>query len=285
MSMAAFGGDGGHVAAEVVMLRTHDPKHTGSFLVLEGLDDVKFWKPRCYNDCLLVDGNGKGNVVRGLRRLDEIGVKGALGVVDSNHDYLAGKALPSSNLVATDAHDLECLLCRSSALDAVLAKFGDQDKISRFADEHGMDVRAALLDRGLVFGRIRWAVSELEPGIRLPNVRHFVEKRTWALNDEGLVRETAKLNDGVDANAIRCRIDALPPADPWHVVRRHDLVLLLVVGLREVLGTLPSTKGVGDIADALRRKMSLEDLKATRLWHDMRQWESSNEPFLVLSDS
>ena len=280
--MATVLGTDGHVAAEVKMLRG---QHAGSFLVVEGSDDIKFWKTRCHDDCWLIDGKGKPNVVLGLQRLDEIGFDRALGVVDSNHDHLVSASLPSANLVATDAHDLECLLCRSSALDAVLAKFGDQDKISRFADEHGKDVRAALLDRGLVFGRIRWAVSELEPGIRLPNVRHFVEKRTWALNDEGLVRETAKLNDGVDANAIRCRIDALPPADPWHVVRGHDLVLLLVIGLREVLGTLPSTKGVGDIADALRRKMSLEDLKATRLWHDMRQWESSNEPFLVLSHS
>ena len=282
MSMAVVGETQSHVVAEIKLRRT---LHDGSFLVLEGADDLRFWMTRCHKNCRLIDGNGKNNVILGMQRLDEIEFEGALGVVDSNHDHLAKKPLLSDNLVATDAHDLECLLCRSSALDAVLAKFGDQDKISRFADEHGKDVRAALLDRGLVFGRIRWAVSELEPGIRLPNVRHFVEKRTWALNDEGLVRETAKLNDGVDANAIRCLIDALPPADPWHVVRGHDLVLLLVIGLREVLGTLPSTKGVGDIADALRRKMSLEDLKTTRLWHDMRQWESSNEPFLVLSHS
>ena len=280
MSMAVVGGTQGHVVAEVKMRRT---LHAGSFLVLEGSDDLRFWRTRCHDSCSLIDGNGKKNVVIGLRRLDEIRFVGALGVVDSNHDHLAGKALPSTNLVATDAHDLECLLCRSPALDAVLAEFDDQEKISRFAHEHGMDVRAALLDRGLVFGRLRWAALELERGIGLPDIRRFVEEKAWAVDEDELIYVTAKSNEGVDANMIRHRIDALPPADPWHVVRGHDLLELLKIGLRTALGDLPSTKGVKDIAQALRLAMRSEDLRNTGLWRDMRQWEHLNEPFLVLA--
>ena len=118
--MPIIGGKQNHVVAEIKMRRT---QHAGSFLVLEGLDDLRFWRSRCDGDCRLIDGRGKKNVVLGVRRLDEISFKGALGVVDSNYDYLAGVPLESNNLLATDAHDLECLLCRSSALDAVLAEY------------------------------------------------------------------------------------------------------------------------------------------------------------------
>ena len=280
MSMVAVGRTQSHVVAEVKMRRTH---HDGSFLVLEGSDDLRFWMTRCHDSCRLIDGNGKNNVILGLRRLDEIEFRGVLGVVDSNHDYLTEKPLPSTNLVATDAHDLECLLCRSSALDAVLAEFGDQEKIRRFSREHDMHVRAALLDRGLVFGRLRWAVSELDPSIGLPDIRRFVEEKAWAVDEDGLLDETAKSSEGVDANTIRSRINALPPADPWHVVRGHDLLQLLRIGLRTILGDLPSNKGVKDIAQALRLAMPSADLHATGLWRNMRHWEHSNEPYLVLA--
>lgn len=267
------------VAAEVKMRRT---LHAGSFMVLEGSDDLRFWTTRCHHDCRLIDGNGKQNVLIGLRRLDEIGFEGALGVVDSNHDYLADIPLGSNNLVATDAHDLECMLCRSSALDAVLVELGDHEKIGRFGRAHG-EVRTALLDRGLVFGRVRWAVRELRPSWRLPALRRFVDEKSWVVDEDGLIETTASMNEAMSASVLRRRVADLPRADPWHVVRGHDLLEILRVGLRNVLGNLPATVGVKEIARALRLAMKPADLQSTQLWQDMQRWERLNEPFLVLA--
>ena len=272
------GGRQNHVVAEVKMRRT---QHAGSFLVLEGLDDVRFWSTRSHTDCRLIDGNGKPNVVLGLRRLDETGFGGALGVVDSNYDYLAGKPLGSNNLLATDAHDLECMLCRSSALDKVLAEFGSDEKIGRFGQSAG--VRTALLERGLVFGRLRWAAQRLEAGLRLPAMRAFVDEKSWSVDEDGLVHRAADLNDGVEASALRHHIADLPPADPWHVVHGHDLLEILRVGLRSVLGDLRASVGVKEIARALRLAMPVADLQSTQLWQDMRQWERFNKPYFVLA--
>lgn len=120
------------IVAEIKMRRT---QYDGSFLVVEGKDDLRFWKPRRHGDCRLIDGGGKNNVVRSLIRLDEINCRGVLGLVDSNHDHLFGVPLASANLVATDAHDLECLLCKSAALESVLAEHGDADRVDRFEQE------------------------------------------------------------------------------------------------------------------------------------------------------
>ena len=269
------------LVAEIKMRRT---LHDGSFLVVEGKDDERFWKPRCHDSCRLIDGKGKPNVVHGLERLDEINFQGALGVVDSNHDHLQGVPLPSANLVATDAHDLECLLCRSPALERVLAEYGDADKIARFEQGHGMDVRTALLDRGLVFGRLRWVARRFEPNLRLRdvNLRRFISESAWIVDDKELIRAVASSNAQVDAQALRHEITQLPPKDPWHVVQGHDLIEILRIGLRRVLGSLQASTGVGAIARVLRQSMETQYLQSTGLWEDMRRWEQSNEPFLVL---
>ena len=278
MVAMTVGGKQSHVVAEVKMRRT---QHAGSFLVLEGLDDVRFWRNRAHEDCRLIDGNGKPDVVGGMRRLDEIGFAGVLGVVDSNYDYLAGVPLESDNLLATDAHDLECLLCRSSALDAVLGEYGDGEKVGRYGQSAG--VRVALLESGLVFGRLRWAAQRFETGLQLPPIRAFLDEKSWSVDEDGLIERVAGMNEGVDTSTLRRQITDLPFADPWHVVHGHDLVQILRIGLRNVLGNLPASIGVKEIASGLRLAMPIADLQSTQLWQDMQRWERLNKPYLVLA--
>ena len=278
MVTMAIGGEQNHVVAEVKMRRT---QHVGSFLVLEGRSDMRFWKSRSHDDCRLIDGKGKPNVVGGLQRLDEIGFAGALGVVDSNYDYLAGVPVESNNVVVTDAHDLECMLCRSSALDAILAEYGCDEKIGRFGGN--ASVREALVERGLVFGRLRWRAQRFETGLRLPPMRAFVDEKSWSVDEDGLIERAAGMNEGAEANVLRREIAGLPPADPWHIVHGHDLVEILRVGLLNVLGNLRTSIGVKEIARGLRLAMPISDLQSTQLWQDMQRWERLNEPYLVLA--
>ena len=270
------------LVAEIKMRRT---QHEGSFLVVEGKDDMRFWKPHSHDSCRRINGGGKNNVIRGLLRLDQLPYKGILGVVDSNLDHLLGKSPQSANLVATDAHDLECLLCKSSALDHVLAELGDDGKIDRFNQSHNTDVRTALLERGLVLGRLRWAARRMEPNIGVSHIvpARFVDESTWTVNDQALIDEMAHHSD-VDAQRLHREITQLPAADPWHVVHGHDLVEILKIGLRRVLGSLRTTIGVEQIAGLLRQSIPPQELQATGLWCHIRRWESRNKPFLVLAD-
>ena len=139
----------------VAEIRMHRMSHDGSFLIVEGKDDERFWTSRRHASCELVDGEGKQNVIGGIQRLDAASFAGVLGIVDSDYDPLNGVDVESESLLATDAHDLECLLCRSSALDKVLAEYGSRPKIERFENEAGADVRTGLLERALIFGRLR----------------------------------------------------------------------------------------------------------------------------------
>lgn len=272
----------GTLVAEIKM---HRMSHDGSFLIVEGKDDERFWTSRRHASCELVDGEGKQNVIGGVQNLNATSFSGVLGIVDSDYDTLDGTSIESNNLLATDAHDLECLLCRSSALDKVLAEYGVPSKIERFENETGADVRTGLLKRALVFGRLKWAATRCHPVIELHGLKipRFVNEETWAV-DSGDVICNKLLDSREDALALMRHIDDLPKTNPWYVVHGHDMIEILKIGLRRTLGEIRSSVGVNQIRGILRAGMSREDLQATKLWTDMRAWETANHPYMVLAN-
>ena len=258
--------------------------HDSAFLLLEGKDDVRFWRSRRHSNCELVDGEGKPNVVGAVQRIDAARIPGALGIVDSDYELPASPRAESDNLLYTDAHDLECLLCRSSALDKVLAEHGDAAKIRRFEHDAGIDVRTALLERALAFGRLRWAVCREQPAIGLHRkiaVPRFMNEETWNVDRERVIRETVS---DADVQVITDRLTRLPEADPWYVAHGHDMVEILRTGLRRVLGNLPARVEAQDVAGLLRAGMSPEALRKTGLGAGVYSWQAANRPYSVLAD-
>lgn len=276
--------DPGTIAAEVRMMRL---VHSGAFLVVEGAADARFWRPRRRGDCEIVDGEGKQNVIGGVRRLDAESFGGVLGIVDDDYDSLRGVDVPARNVVSTDAHDLECMLCRSPALERLLAECGDQSRIRRFEATEGVDVRSALLDRALVFGRLRLAAAlndHLDLDDSVIRVPRFVKEATWRVDGDGLVRAATRGGSPSVRDAVKRCIARLPSADPWRVARGHDVVEILRIGLRRVLGNVGAGVGREWISRILRSSFWPSDLRATTLWKDVRTWEAANVPFRILEN-
>lgn len=268
----------GVLAAEIEM---HRREHTGAFLVVEGNDDRRFWNRRTHPLCEVVDAEGKANVVGGLQRLSSRRVGGVLGLVDSDYDTFSDDHVPPADIVATDAHDLECLLCRSNALDAVLDELGDPAKIEQFRDDTGVEVRQALLERALVFGRVRlaatlWGETDVMPVI---NVTEFLPEETWEVDEEALIAAVAQRSCRTPSE-WGTGIPELRAADPWFVARGHDMVKILRIGLTSVLGKAPPREK--HVAGALRLAMSRQQLESTGLWTGIQQWESANRPYAIL---
>ena len=256
-------------------------EHAGAFLVVEGVTDMRFWRPRRWAECELVNGEGKKNVIGGVRRLDVDSFGGVLGIVDDDCDSLMDVDFGTGNVVRTDGHDLECLLCRSSALEKVLAEYGDESKIGRFERNAGTDVRSALLERALVFGRLRFAVRRNRLDIERSAIRvpRFVDARTWTVDEQGLIRALVKDGSTCDEDVVERCIAQLPVVDPWRVVRGHDMVSILRIGLGRVLGNVGAGIGEEQISSILRSGFTPADLQATTLWADMRAWEAGNRRF------
>ncbi len=273
--------DAGVVASEVIMTRQ---LHSGSFLIVEGEDDYKFWSPRVASGaCELVIGNGKPNVEGALIRLDRGGFQGALGIVDDDFDILEGRSRPSPNLISTDGHDLESMLLRSPALDRLLAEYGKVKKIRKFETIHGGTILEALVERGLEFGRLRWLA--LRGGWSYPfrdrGPDRFLDETTWEVRRDDLHAEIMRTSVFASIEELRAALAALPAADPWSICQGHDLISILRIGLKKVLGDLKSTKGVNDIAAMLRSAFDDQQLHGGYLGSAIRCWESGNQPYRV----
>lgn len=272
----------GDIEAEVLMMRQ---VHDGSFLLVEGVSDMRFWTPRvAKGHCEIVDGNGKPNVIGATLRLDERKFGRVLGVVDDDWETLSGRTLPSANLVATDCHDLECLLLRSPALDGVLAEYGDKGKINRFEDRAGADVRSALLDRGIIIGRIRWLAARHDWAYPFGNkgAQRFIDQSRWRVDVERMHGDVVASGAYPSIERLRAALDALPQVDPWLVCNGHDLVAILLLGLRRVLGNLKASVGVDQLTSVLRVAFEDAELESGQLGRDVRRWERNNQPYRVL---
>ena len=102
-----------------------------------------------------------------------------------------------------------------------------------------------------------------------------LDYRTWQVDRQGLIRVAAA---GLEKELERC-IGRLPKVQPWRLVQGHDVLAILRIGLRNVLGDVCPIVGVSDIARVLRAAGRLE---GTTLLEDIRRWEGANRPYLVL---
>ena len=157
------------------------------------------------------------------------------------------------------------------------------EKIQRFEQQEGVDVRTSLLNRAQIFGRLRWAVQCLGLSIdsQLISVPRFVDDSSWTVDSDKLIRAVqGEISDG---SVLSAQIDSLALPDPWHVARGPDLIELLRIGLKHVLGDLPKTTGYKEISRLLRAAISTEKLKITNFGADIRMWEVRNSPYKVFS--
>ena len=273
----------GAIAAEIKMTRT---VHNGALLIVEGKHDERFWGPRCHLDCNIIDAEGKHNVLGSIQRLDADGITGVFGIVDDDHDSLMNVSSRSANVIATDTHDLECMLVRSSALEFVLAEHGNQRKISAFEAKERCDVRTGLLHRALIFGRVRWIFRKCKISIdwnSLP-VQRFIEVSTWKINSNDVIEAILRRYPEITDTGLNTCMTTLPAADPWKIVRGYDLLEILRAGLMEVIGDMRNSVGVSQIQRLLRAAMSQEDLRSTDLFKAIRLWESNNREYTILKD-
>ena len=214
-------------------------------------------------------------------RLDALAFRGAIGVIDDDCDTLDGITPQSKNVVVTDSRDLESLLLGTRALDKVLAEFGNPKSIQALESKEGESVREALFRRALPFGRLRWHSKRNGGSLSFKNLRpaRFADEKAWTFDLEELFAVSAQ---GLSTSPLQLKqeLSNLPNHDPFLLCHGHDLVDILSIGLRRVLGT--NSPGRERVASTLRSGADASELEVTQLWGKIRSWESANTPYRVL---
>jgi hypothetical protein len=272
-------------------------------LFVEGLDDQKFWDGRVdETKCTVIQSGGKKHVIENVGQFTKE-EKVVLGIVDDDFDSLEGKVLDSPNLIATETHDLECLLLRSRAFEKILIEYADDKKIKMLEETEGRKIREALLARGVIFGRLRWLSVRNKWGLYgdyhkddkeskkkfEPTKREHIVDEEWVINEsrllEAVIQELIKLGHSLTEGELENLIASLPQhTDLWKVCHGHELIKLFAIALQKKLASSESKKGGlnhGDIPKFLRQSIDSTDFFATELAKKIQTWEHNNQPYQI----
>lgn len=270
----------GELLAEIKLSSTALSPHSG-LLVVEGEPDSRFFRPRVFGgpEQILIAG-GKTNVCRVVKQAYDSGQAGVLGVVDDDCDSLIGVPLPCKHVVRTDERDLEAMLLRSPALEAVIMEVPMSVRMAAVVADEG-SVRAALERRALVFGKIRLLnrINGWRVDFRKLNPHRFLQTE-WRLDEPLVIREAAHLA-GISAHLLRRELGALEAQHPYKLLHGHDTLAVLAEGLR-FMGARQCAEE--DLAQKLRLAYRVPDGGAAGVLGAVRGWETQNAPFRILRD-
>ncbi len=278
------------VDREANAIRLRRSYFSGTFLLVEGISDKKFYQNIVDREkCELVTVSGKPSskvrVIQVLEILEKSSFEGIIAIVDADFDHLEHSPQISPNLLLTDTHDLETMLLQSPALEKVLREFGSEDKITKF----DRDIRKLLLDLGLSIGYLRW-ISQLENlNLTFNEIKFskFINDKTLQLNELQFIQTVINKSQNSLLNSKDIQQKLINKKnlndDPWQVCCGHDLVEILSISLRKVLGTNnPTNIEANKLESTLRIGYEEAYFGNTQLDVNIFTWERNNLPFEVL---
>ena len=241
--------------------------------LVEGPEDASFWRGRFAPTTQIVTCGGRSTAEAALVEVDRANIPQVAGVVDGDLDSILRKPSASANLIRTSTTDLETMLLSSPALEKVLNDLVAPETIVGFEEQSGSSIKAGLVSRCLIFGKLRYVDSVQATNVpfdKIP-VYKFLDRRTWVLDEEQLITDFAGLADATEAE-VRSEIEAVPAADPWHFIRGHDAMAALWILNTEILGGPNLSRR--HLCMMLRLAYEVGWLKATSTYAELIAWEA-----------
>ncbi|MBP0013608.1 MAG: DUF4435 domain-containing protein [Roseofilum sp. SID2] len=268
---------------------------TGSFLLVEGGSDKRFYQRFTHENCKIEILSGKPSskqrVIEVLQILENDNFPGVLAIVDADFDRLEYPQNSSPNLLRTDTHDLETMLLQSPALDKVIPELGSERKVEQL-EKLGKSVRMALLEAGIVLGYLLW-ISQIDGlNLKFEGIEYskFINEKSLVIDPQKLIQEVKNKSQfhSLPVSELHQRLHTQKSDyhDPWQVCCGHHLVEILAFALRKTIG---NQKSADVKSDKLEKDLRLayEDayFQQTQLYIKICGWERDNENFMVLRAS
>lgn len=237
--------------------------------------------------CDLTFAYNKATVIEVLAILEADNFPLVLGLVDSDHDRIVPAPSPSANLVSTDCHDIETMIIRSSATKKIVDELATEQKLRSFENEVG-EVTERLAGAAFPIGLLRLHSSLCNLRIRFDGIRYsrFVDPTTLSVDIAALIDEVKN-----HSQRPELREDELQAAitdlrgkdyDVWEICNGHDLVAILLMVLRERLGSR-RTRGLRIETLEWSLRVAYEDahFRKSGVFRKIREWENRNNAIVL----
>jgi len=194
------------------------------------------------------------------------------------------------------------MILNSPALKKILSVFMPPDTIIHINQIHN-DVQNKVLEIGRIIGYIRWysIKGKLELNFGKISYNAFIDRNKPAINFQRFQTELSKYSPQLPFSYEQLFVDCKalddPSHDSWQVCCGHDLTNILTIILPSFLKSLVSdknqkTKIEEKIFDRVGTKSKVEELlrlsyeihffQMTKLYRNIKGWETKNNPYKVL---
>lgn len=265
-------------------------------LILEGDDDRKFFKStlKGKENVNLLCVWGADNVINMIREVDKLRsitrISPTLGIVDRDYRIPLGILLKSSNLIASDARDLECMMFGSPSFEAVLSEFGSERKVAALGGAGSL--AAAARASASTVGRMRYHTQHMRSNTSFQKLElsKVVDRKTLAIDSDELIKHL-NARQGTNgcrlpAKVIELANDACAKAKcdkglPYFqhdllLCRGHDLMELLAVGFRSLFGSRSAAESSRENVESLFRLNYIAHFRATPMAKSIEAWLAAN---------
>lgn len=254
----------------VMMTRMRSRK---SVLLTESDRDTDFYcKFVSEPHCLVRSACSRAGVLSSLDRFSQHKVKGCVGIIDADCDYVLGRPRPSADVCRTEQTDKETTVIASSAFDRLCATL--KAKIP------ATNLRALLYESGFPLGAIRRVAFREGMALDFKRVKvcNFIDAGPVCVITK-CCEEVASVNPHLDVS-VQTLIDftrdevclSLPRAQ---VVRGHDLIAILESQSRALFGREVSQR---ELECELAQAYTVDHFKCTKTYTDLREWERAVLP-------
>jgi hypothetical protein len=270
----------GEVVNEALMLALVNS--ASAVLIVEGIDDVRFWRARTLESCIIICTDGKANAKKAIDRLNELNFGRHVGVLDRDYDDIGEATSIGRNRIFWDGHSLETILFQSPAGERMLTEVFAPDWVQRLEEREALSFKGIIEKTLEKFGRLRYLHYMRNDGqveVEALNLyRVFPVGSGTALNHDLLYSEGARAGAIPSAAQGPTKSSEVEGWDARYLVRGHDIGALVNILAREAGLTYP----VHLVEGNMRMAYHDEYLRGTSVHADIRAWEAARAPFRVL---
>jgi hypothetical protein len=263
--------------------------HRGSFLLLEGPEDLKrFIRFTDENLCSTVNCFGRSNLIGAIKLLYEDAFAGALGLADADFDRLTGSFENHEGVIYSDSHDFDMDWACEQTLHRYLEEVGDPDKCTAAGKAPG--IAAMIFAAVKPLSVLRYVNHHQQLRYKLNNVRHDDIVNDGLVDIDLLIDHVSKgaFSDAEKKDKIKQLVKGHLGSQQnlWQLTNGHDFLALLGIALRSKLGKrLPPQTWQSEIQIHFRLAHSESEFAQSGTFKAIVDWQNENKPYIILKPS
>jgi hypothetical protein len=267
-------------------------------VIVEAKSDEKFFQKFFDNYTTFFSVDGFQNVIDVLDDTEK-DITGVLGIIDADFRHCIVEKFSSKNIFITDYHDLEMMTIASKSWDEVINYHTIKNKLLKFQKQYSKLLRDYIIEMSSSIACFRFLESQKKLGLvfkTLSNDKYifldyskFIDKDKFCINHKNLLKTIE--NKSQKQNFFKNNLDLLKELaeistkkyDLLNFCNGHDVINILALALKKEVGNVNIS---GQELEAFFIvAYRLEDFEHTRLYNNLKKWETENTDFILFRAS